>query len=388
MTLPYCPNCRHDLDEQALGWICWRISAGPVNVAPGAADSQAAAVHYGKTKVEYRGQREPTLCEHYNSPEADVCMSRECGAPKVPGRFRPACSICEMELPSLTDLSSHAITIAGPASAGKTHYIVAVNEWWTNHLPALGPTVLPAMGRRLTERFETLRRRVIDQSSTLEATVAGEMISFSWQILPQGGTTQGLLLTLPDASGERMLDQWALAENRHFHFCSGIILILDGDRVAVAHQLPVQSKRDPSDHLKLINAMLLDLNSRLTPQERSGIPIAVCVNKVDMLSSRSEQWERLMATHNPDHDGYFDYRGCADRSAEIEALLLSKAGTKAIVHLLKNNFMHVMFFAMATIGSSPAVDGGEGGTIVFAPFAVGDPFLWLLWQLGIVEMEQ
>lgn len=382
MPLPYCPNCRSDIDETNLGWICWQTTKRPAAIA--APTPMGADKYQTGTVAEYRGEKEGVLCEQYNDPGTEQCVA--CHSPKR--RHELACPICRMEVPRVNDMAAHSITITGPSGAGKTHYIVALYEWWRIHLPALGPVVRPVMGRRLTQRFESLRRRVVERNSTLEHNAPGEIISFFWQIRASDDGRPGILFTLPDVAGERTLNRWALAENRHYHFSTGVIAILDGERIAVAHQLAVKGKvRDPNDHLELIEAMLADFDGRLTPQERATLPIAICINKVDVLIRLDPRWDDLMAQHEPRHEGYFDYWRCEERSRAIEALLLSKPRTKAIVDLVRRNFIHVMFFAMAAIGSEAEATEGGTGSIEFAPIAVGDPFLWLLWHLGIVATE-
>lgn len=381
MSLPYCPNCRHEIGEDALGWICWNTFRARADAKDDIREQAMDA--YGQ-ETEYRGEREDVLCGCYNPPGTDTCASAECGAPKSPGRFLQACPYCRMDVPEIENCSTQTITISGPPGAGKTHYIIALHDWWERHLPRFGPMIEPAMGRRLRKRFSALRKLVIEQKTVVEANLPGEMISFSWRIPPSDDGQPGMLLTFPDGSGERQLDAEALHVNRHYHHTTGIILVLDGERIAVSQGIDYETARDPYQHTMLINAMLIDLNKRLTPAERSAIPIAVCINKVDILVSREERWKQVMNTFQPRHEGFFDHATCDQASDAIRELLLSYPDTATIVYKIERNFVNRMFFAMSTIGSEVR-DGLKGNSIVFLPQRVSDPFLWMLWFLRVIE---
>jgi hypothetical protein len=390
--LPYCPNCRHEIDEGTLGWFCRRLrSPLAANVATRSAAEASVDAHYGdepsRTGSFTHARKEGKLCGRYNPPGSSACTAEWCvagpegGAKKRP-HFWDACSFCGMEVPNLDpNVSARTITIAGPSAAGKTHYIVALNEWWNKFLPHLGLMASPAMGRQVIELFKAMRNQVINQKAMLPATPPGDMISFSWQILPPAFSgKQGLLCTLPDVSGERLLDVNALAENRHFHHAAGVILLLDGARIAVSHELASPDSLkvgDTMDHHELVLSMIQDMRERLDGPTFCAMPIAVCINKVDLLGQLDRDWEDLHVTYQCDHSNGFDVDTCTQRSHAIASLLRSHGETAAIERLCVNNFDNVMFFAMATIGSDVT-------PVRFRPYCVEDPFLWMLWHLGML----
>jgi hypothetical protein len=126
--------------------------------------------------------------------------------------------------------------------------------------------------------------------------------------------------------------------------------------------------------------MIQDLKSRLSPAEFRNMPIAVCVNKIDMLSRLDSSWDHAIAT-DPRHNKGFDFNGCNQRNFEIQRMLLGHRSTANVTTLLNNTFENVMFFGMATLGCEVV----PGQPIQWRPQSVEDPFLWLLWHLGYVN---
>ena len=392
-ALPYCPNCRHPLLGIDLGWICWqrRSEQRTPSDTSGLAHLQAGKVFQDQTTVQPQlyVQVEDIICDTFNPPAAPACRHSECGRERGPANtFRPACPRCQMEIPRVENVRDSTITITGPAGAGKSHFIVALSDWWEMNLGFFNLTVEPAMGSRLRAEFDRQYEQVVNSGQKLPTSIPGHMVSFSWIIRPGAniGSFPGMLCTLPDVSGERLYDEKALESNRHYHYSKGIILILDGDRIAVAQQLvraealPQERRRSPRDQTLLIDAMIANLRT-LKPNDYVDIPIAVCVNKVDALSEmdQSGHWKNVMLLNTPTHveQGGFHLSACQARSGSIETLLLSHRQTAPIVHKLRSNFAQIMFFGIATIGS----DADHGGKIRYDPVSVEDPFLWLVQQL-------
>jgi len=381
MSLPYCPNCRFPFKSPPTGWICLQSLPNGKLVDPngGGIDAEATKFFSGDSdEIPYHD--EPDLCNAF-TPEGTVCCNPKCGVEKEPGLYDTACPNCLQPLPQIRDIDPRTITVTGPSGAGKTHYIVALAEWWKGHLPYYGLTAVPAMADGIHSAFRGFHRRITRKESVLGATPSGKTISFSWQILPSDPAKgNGLLMTLPDVSGERVLKPSFLKANRYYHFTSGVVFLLDGDRIIYDDDpttIPDDDLRDPVDHYDVATAMVSDFESRLSFEEMAHIPIAVCVNKIDKLRKHDSRWEDLTGKYIPNHSGHFDEGTCAERSLAIREVLWSNPDTTPLITLLEGKFDNVMFFTIATLGS-------DREEVEFMPVAVEDPFLYLMWHLDLV----
>ena len=399
MRLPYCPNCREPLPQDPLPWLCQRpIRKEHATQHSKAEQDKLRLLNPAKAGVsDSYLMVEDDLCDYLNEGGSQTCAGR-CKQPRIPGYFLEMCPnpSCGQDLPDLPeglDVEPGTVTISGVSGAGKTTYIVALREWWSAYLPDLRLTPMSVMGRKVEQIFQSFRHTLLEDRKRLAGTAKGGLISFSWLFMPsfdQDG--KSLLLTLPDVSGERLGDAAGLRRNRHYDNSRGIILLLDGDRIAVAHGLadPVSiraesnadgstpSPRRHQDHMDVINAMVVDLVRRCGKTQMANIKLAVCVNKIDKLCELDERWMHLAAHHQPDHSQGFDFYACEARSNVIRTILSSHPETRGICSTLYNNFGdNVMYFAIATLGS-------DMEPIEWSPYAVGDPFLWILYQAGII----
>ena len=376
-SLPYCPNCRTPLQASKVGWICWNTIAKNVRIpTAGSAQQDADDVFSSAPQADQRhANHEADLCEEYNPAGVTICNKCK----KQKDRFLMGCPSCFEELQDIRNVNPKSIVITGPSNAGKTHYIVALYQWWVANLDTYDLKIRDSMGFKTLKEFKRRLANVMGQKK-LEANITGEMLSFSWVIRPTSDPTRlGILCSLPDISGERLTDPRYLAANHHYDFTAGIILILDGDRIAVAQKLMrADDKRPAQDNFAVVDAMVRDFELRFGTkfdEEMKKIPIAICINKVDNLQTRHPGWDSIMVDYVPEHNGGLDISTVDERSKRIEELLAEKPGTKPLLSLLRS-FPVKMFFAMAAIGNEP-----EGDHLTFEPLSVEDPFLWLIWKL-------
>jgi hypothetical protein len=214
----------------------------------------------------------------------------------------------------------------------------------------------------------------------LNATLAKSSIAFSWQIKYRDNSGPSILFTLPDVSGERLLHRRSLIANRYYHHSSGMIFLLDADRLMQSDNpgIGTAPDRDPVDHLEVVTAMIEDLEARLEPAFVKAMPIAICVNKLDKLRAYDNRWDQLARDFIPFHDGYFDFATCSLRSEQIRNLLYENQDLAQAVGQIEATFANVMYFMIATIGS-------DSENVKLMPIAVEDPFLYQLWHLGRVQ---
>jgi hypothetical protein len=319
------------------------------------------------------------LCNQFNDAQRMTCSSEACGGgPREAAFSCPACPNCKIALPYHPNLYARTISVTGPRAAGKTHYIVALNAWWEQQLPRFDLLATKVMAKALEHVFDELSESICYKGGRAEAAVPGRVFSYAWQIARTGSALDpALLCTIPDVAGQDLLKLETLLANQHYRFASGIILLLDGDRLARARGL-LEHDRKPADHLKLIHAMTSYLR-RQRGEEARRLPIAVCVNKVDTLAALDPEWAQVIGDYIPDHDGRFDRTTCQARSDAIAELLRTYSETQGIYWSVTNFFDMVMFFPVATLGSE-----GSEAPFRFNPLHVEDPFLWLLNCMGMV----
>jgi hypothetical protein len=326
-------------------------------------------------EIPYQSDEE--LCYAYN--DGENCKS--CGGKREKGRFEDACPKCRMEIPRMRgDFSGRSFTVSGPSGAGKTHYLVAINEWARSHLGHYHLSMSPAMADRLRRGFDVLRNRVLKNKETVMNTPAQQNISFSWRISKANPNGTSMLLTLPDASGERLLNYHHLLANRYYHHTCGIILLIDAGRFTDSGD-----GRDPEDHVKLVHAMIEFLAEHLTPEEMKRLPIAVCVNKSDLLTDDAGgEWAKIAEEpdYMPVHQNGFDHDVCNARSEAIRGLLWHNPNMPEVITSLEQEFEHLMYFLIATIGSADEKE------LQFMPNSVEDPFLYLLWESSFVDLKR
>lgn len=379
MPLTYCPNCRFDLPDVIECWNC--LESVPIDEAAEHEDTDLGGGDFAGGNEEIPYQSELTICRTFNK-SGTVCS--KCGKPQKKGHYEIACPNrnCRMELPRIANFDPRTVTVTGPSGSGKSHYIVALDYWWAQHLNRFRLVAVPAMGNRIRKAFKSFTSEVLRNKRRLGATLERKMISFSWHVKPTDGSRQGILFTLPDVSGERLMDSDALLANRYYHHTSGIIFLVDGDRIIQADNPSAVAsgpERNPADHFEVANAMIIDLERRHQDNlaEVRNIPVAICVNKLDKLKVHDPRWDDIAHSYTPFHDGFFDIQNCAERSELIRNMLYTDPDLSPALGLLEASFDHIMFFIIATIGSDSEV-------VKLMPVAVEDPFLFHLWHLNYI----
>lgn len=379
MSLPYCPNCRVDLPERIESWTC--LECKPLDELHQSETTDLGGGDFGGSggtdDIPYQSER--PICETFNH-SGEECIG--CKQARKKGLFELACPSCRMELPVISNCDPRTITVTGPSGSGKSHYIVALDYWWAQQLNRFRLVAVPAMGERIKRAFKSFSSQVVRQRRRLPATLAGKMISFSWQVKPTDGSRPGLLFTLPDVAGERLLSARALLANRYYHHTSGVIFLVDSDRMILTDNpdsVIGGTARDPADHFEVANAMITDMERRSqdAPEKVRNTPIAICVNKIDKLRIHDQRWDEIARDFTPVHDGCFDINCCSERSDRIRDLLYSDPDLAQALGLLEATFNHVMYFIIATIGS-------DTESIRLMPVAVEDPFLFHLWHLDYI----
>jgi hypothetical protein len=399
----YCLNCDELLDGVDLGWRCHRISR-PImaqsslsraelerdeRVHRRGGDSSDASLALGEARAlqppGLQARPDRAMCDHYNKPDVTLCGG--CEEPRDEGEARPACPFCQQEIPPMEKLQRQRIIIAGPGLAGKSHYIVALETMWRTVLGSFYLSPNSMMSAERKKNFDALKKWVLHNRNALLTNTPGQFATYSWCIRRMSNG-EGLLFSFNDRAGEDLGKFDVVRGNRHFNHAGGIILVLDGERIALEQGLisGELGDRDPEDNYQAVMTMIsaLDHHRCRAGQSQFSIPLAVCINKMDILESAQdgEGWKAIFRDHKPNHLGGFDWETIEERSLALWKLLVGETrvlSTRGLANELTLNFETVVFFPMSTIGSQ------KRENFDFKPVGVEDPFLWLLHVLKMID---
>jgi len=380
--LTYCLNCRRNLPNPLTSWKCFQA-------LPVASDLNQSQEEGEQSNVEWEGEKEEldylvtdTLCETFNNG-VDRCRNPKCGLPQERGFYQKACPYCRMEIPEIGNAIARGFTVTGPSGSGKSHFIVALADWFNTKLPFFKMVATPLMSKGVQRTFDHMSHRVRTDKEVVPATEKDRMISYSWVINPHAHDRPGTVSTLPDVSGESLKDVNALRANRYYHHTNGIIFLIDGQTLLSASE-GGEGARRAQDHVNVANAMVTDLTQRLGESERRRIPVAICVNKMDYLKAGDARWDQIernpafIPRHSqPSHQvgpQAFDHAVCRAREVAVRRLLYNNQAILPAISMLEASFDQTLCFTMSTIGSD------DDSNVTWTPHGVEDPFLYLLWQ--------
>jgi len=174
-------------------------------------------------------------------------------------------------------------------------------------------------------------------------------------------------------------------ENRYICYAHGIIFLLDPLQIPdVRQRLPqgVLPKEDPMaspgvivQHLRT----LFELQNSIRPTQKVTIPIAFALSKIDVLSSLLDRSSALMRPS--DHPGYVNLEDVESVNTEISNYLKTWIGIN-FYNTVRDGFAHYHYFGVSSLGEPP--DSNNRLSVV-SPLRVEDPFLWILYKLGLVR---
>ena len=133
--------------------------------------------------------------------------------------------------------------------------------------------------------------------------------------------------------------------------------------------------------------------------EKSRIPIAFCMSKIDELAKGNEtippDWLDERFNTNIDNIGQLFLPDIENNSNAVYEWMMGRSFLKPTAEDLKNSFRYHAFFATTALGIDPfALDwngkpkvDSSGGAFVLKngspkPLRVLDPLMWILWQHG------
>jgi hypothetical protein len=307
------------------------------------------------------------------------------------------CPHCHFELSHDAGLiEDHIIAIIGGPNTGKGHYIATLIHRLENEVGAQFNFSLRMLGDETRDRFERdyrspLFRRKIVIEPTQSATInSGVKLPMVFRLTIQNGKKlRAVNMSFFDSAGEDMksLDIMS-AEARYICYASGIVFLLDPLQIDAVRQIvPDQNLpvRDPMSEPPYIVERLRELFERqfnLSPTKRIEIPVAFVLSKVDTLFPIIDPGSGLKLTG--EHFGYFNTADAQSIHTEIWNYLQSWMGG-GFSDRVKTNFSIFNYFGVSSLGSAPSK---EGKVESISSLRIEDPFLWILYELGLIKAQK
>lgn len=307
------------------------------------------------------------------------------------------CPSCHFELSHDAGLiEDRIIAIIGGRNTGKGHYIATLIHRLEQEVGSNFGFSLRMVGDETRKRFEEdyrtplFRRKELlqpTQSGVIDATVKQPMLfrlTFS-----QGRKLRAVNLTFFDSAGEDMqsLDTMS-TEARYICYASGIIFLLDPLQIDTVRQkvdpemLPARDETaDPTYIVERLRE-LFERQLGLTATTKVRTPVAFVLSKVDVLLPMLDAGSVLKTTG--EHFGGLDIADTQSVHTELWNYLQSWMGG-GFTGRVDTNFGQYRYFGISSLGRPPAKTG-KIDTV--SPIRIEDPFLWILFQLGLIAKRK
>ncbi len=309
------------------------------------------------------------------------------------------CPHCHMELPHTTgQFKNYIFAIIGAKEAGKSHYLAVLINQVRKQFGRSLDMLLEPMNDHTIKRYRRdfydpiyTERKIIEatQSAVVNRDVQQPLVysmTFSGKGLFGGKKLKkAVILVFFDTAGEDLNDEDVMSTvNKYIYRSNGIILLIDPlQLLSVRDQL---NDNTPLPHINTETADILNRTTRLIetglqlkPTDILKTPLAVSFSKFDALSSLIDSQFQLNASAN--HEGGFDFEDFEAVSSEMMSLL-DKWNGQDIIQLAQTRYRQNGFFGLSALGCNPH-DSKKISMLM--PRRVEDPFLWLLFQNGIIK---
>lgn len=191
-------------------------------------------------------------------------------------------------------------------------------------------------------------------------------------------------LSFFDTAGEDLRSQASVEVHaRYLAAADGIILLLDplqepGGRMMARPGVPLPRIEDRPG--SVLDRILVLLRSRLGPNEKVRIPVAVAFSKLDAFRHLFGEGHPL---RRPEPGGrcYDDSDGL-DVHAAVRGLLQGWDGGH-LDRSLSNNFVAFRYFGLSALGEAPT-SANTVPPLGVAPYRVADPLLWLFHRFDLI----
>lgn len=312
--------------------------------------------------------------------------------------FTRLCPNCHFELSQdVGQIDQYIIAIIGGASTGKSNYIASLIYRLQFEIGLRFDIAVEMMGEETQERWQRdfyeplfVKKKVVQKTNRARSNLDVRSPLMFRFMFNQGKRTRALTISFFDSAGEDMEDlSQSSPLNRYICHAHGIIFLLDPLQIPlVRNQLPsrVQNVVLPPENWRTsperIVGGLRNLFAReynLPPTQKITVPVAFTLSKIDMLKPILDDSSALR--RRGIHPGRVNLGDLQTISNEVSSNL-SEWINPAFLNNIRHNFANFGFFGVSALGEQP--DANDQLQNV-SPQHVEDPFLWLLYVLGLVD---
>jgi len=399
----YCPYCYEDFAEQQIQFRCsGRLSRQNKRCDP-------VIDEVLRDRIGYTGALPPTFAADGRQMSAEC---PRCGA-ETTTRICPA---CHSQLPvQFGKVPSRLIALVGAKQSGKTIFMtVLVHELMYdlgNQLEAAISGADDSTRHRFAKDYE---KPLYHDSVLLPPTTTAGLrnrvpLVFRFSVPGRGPLgwngwrgradnsnrfePEHTLLSFFDAAGEDLRSQQSVEQHlRYLAAADGIVLVLDPLQMPGARGLarPESQLPDPGaigDEPVTVLENITDLilaKEASKPRYRIRKPLAIVFSKMDALQHTLSPTSPLLQP--PPRTPYLEERDGLAVHHEIQRLLAQWEGTR-IDQITQLHYRSVRYFAVSALGETPTADKRVSARGI-RPARVGDPFLWILAQLGVIPVKR
>jgi Double-GTPase 2 len=321
----------------------------------------------------------------------------ECDICRVTSTER-ICPTCHFELSDDIGLmDQRIIAIIGGRATGKTHYIASLVTRLQNEVSKnFSITVRTAddyTQQRWDREFYTplfVRKTLLHPTlpAALDAQAQAPLI---FRLTIGNGQRKRLLnLSFFDSAGEDMTSLAALSSPQYRYIChaDGIIFLLDPLQIpSLRHRLTSAHlpALDPDAHPEHIVTRLHHLfkKEHQLRANKVAVPIAFTLSKIDaLLSAMGGDIDAGSELRKPSlHSGYVDLGEMQSVNTEVASYLKAWLSPN-FCSIIAEDFAHYSYFGVSSLGEPP---DAHNHVSTVSPLRVEDPFLWILYQLGLLK---
>jgi len=382
-----CPFCFSKFSLQEIRFRCLKPGC------PGRALDPVFAQARGYTVVEMGRVLVPNKRVLGLGLTTDV----ECDTCHTISRTR-LCPICHFELShDVGRIDQRIIAIIGGRNTGKTHYIASLITRLKQEVGKNFEITVRMLGDHTQERWDRdfytplfVRKTVLQPTRPAEIDSAVKSPLIFRLTFDNGATTRAINISFFDSAGEDMTSLNTMSiQNRYICFADGIIFLLDPLQIAKIRQrqelhsaavnVPPQ---DPKASPENIVGRLRDLFEReynLRAAQKIKVPVAFTLSKIDALKPILEPGSELL--RHSEHFGRLDLDDIQSVSTEI-ANYLSEWIDPNFLGIVDKGFANYRYFGVSSLGEPPDV---SNHLLTISPLRVEDPFLWILYKLGLIR---
>ncbi len=311
------------------------------------------------------------------------------------------CPNCHIELPlGFGRRRSLIFAVIGGKDSGKSHYLAVLITQLRQHLCADLNFALDEANDETRTRFrEDFYRPIYRDGHTILNTQTGRDIDsrvrqpliYDLNLLRNGSSRRvrrSVTLVFFDTAGEDLEQEAKMSiANRYICRADGIILLLDPLQLPYVRSRFRDSSLLPRESSE--TAEILSRTIRLIRKERRWgripIPLALAFSKFDAVGEvDSLVSPQMQLKSNSSHNGGFNVADYAAVNDEMQSLIASWDGAR-LLQQVRSSFKRFGFFGFSALGCNPHRDARIPHV---APRRIEDPFLWLLYQHGLLRKSK